>query len=206
MEKILFILLLIIFDDSKFYNNIKEVNPSNYTYIVNKNNKLSKNYVPSDLELINIKYSCENKYLRRKAKIAFEKMANDAKKENMNIIVVSAYRSFDYQEKLYTSYVDKLGIFRANIASSKAGHSEHQTGLAIDVSDETLNYDNFENTKEFIWMINNSYKYGFILRYPKAKYHITGFKYEPWHFRYVGIRLATYIFFNDVTLEETISK
>ena len=206
MEKILFILILILYDDSKFYNNIKEITPSNYTYIINKNNKLNKNYIPNDLELIDIKYSCEDKKLRKKAKNAFEKMAINAKKEGFNIIIVSAFRSYDYQEKLYNNYVNELGHFRANIASAKPGHSEHQTGLSIDVANSTLDYDNFENTKEFNWMINNAHKYGFILRYPKAKYHITGFKYEPWHYRYVGIKLASYIYKNNITLEEYYSK
>ena len=90
----------------------------------------------------------------------------------------------------------------ADVASARSGHSEHQTGLAVDVSDITLDYDNFEKTKEFTWMKNNAYKYGFILRYPKAKFHITGFKYEPWHYRYVGNVVAQIIHSKNITLEE----
>ena len=88
------------------------------------------------------------------------------------------------------------------MSSARAGHSEHQTGLAVDVSNSSLDYDNFESTKEFYWMKNNAHKFGFILRYPKASFHITGFKYEPWHYRYVGIKIATYIYKNNLTLEE----
>ena len=202
MEKVLFILILILYSNDNFYKNINKTIPNNYDYIVNKNYKIDKNYVPEDLELIDINYSCENKYLRHDAKIAFEKMAKKAKKEGLNIIVVSAYRNYEYQNKLYNDYVNELGKFRADIASARPGHSEHQTGLAIDISNTSLDYGNFENTEEFNWMINNSYKYGFILRYPKAKYDITGFKYEPWHYRYVGVDIAKYIYENNITLEE----
>ena len=89
--------------------------------------------------------------------------------------------------------------------SAKPGHSEHQTGLAVDVEGENKDYDNFEDTKEFIWMKNNAHRFGFILRYPKGKEHITGFKYEPWHYRYVGIETATKIFKQNITLEEYLN-
>ena len=202
MEKILYILILILLEND-FYKDIYTIyNPTSYSILVNKNNKLTSNYIPNDLEAINLNYSCKDKFLRKKAKIAFEKMANEAKLEGLTIIAVSAYRSYDYQEKLYNNYVKEKGIYYADLASARAGHSEHQTGLAVDVSNSSLDYDNFESTKEFIWMQNNSYKYGFILRYPKAKFHITGFKYEPWHYRYVGVKIATYIYKNKLTLEE----
>ena len=140
--------------------------------------------------------------MRSEAKTNFENMAKEASKMGLNIVATSTYRSYDYQEKLYNNYVKDKGFYYADIASARAGHSEHQTGLAVDVADLSLDYDNFENTKEFNWMLNNSYKYGFILRYPKANYLITGFKYEPWHYRYVGIDIATYIHKNKITLEE----
>ena len=186
-----------------FYNDINIIyNPTTYDFLINKNNKLTKDYIPNDLELINIKYSCKDKYLKRDARINFEKLAKEAKKEDFNIIAVSTYRSYKYQEKLYNNYVKDKGIYYADMASARSGHSEHQTGLAVDVADLSLDYDNFENTKEFIWMKNNAYKYGFIMRYPKASFHITGFKYEPWHYRYVGVEVATYIYKNNITLEE----
>ena len=201
MEKIIYILILIILEND-FYNDIKNTYPYNYDFIVNKNYKLDKNYIPNDLEKISLEYSCENKYLRHIARINFEQMAKDAKKNNLNIIAVSTYRSYEYQDKLYNNYVKEKGIHYADMASARAGHSEHQTGLAIDIADISLDYDNFESTKEFIWVKNNAHKYGFILRYPKSKFHITGFKYEPWHYRYVGINIATYIFKKKLTLEE----
>ena len=206
MEKVLIILFLIFMENNNFYKKINIVLPNKYDFIVNKNNKLEKNYVPNDLEKIDIKYACNNMYLRKEAKENFEKMAMDANKKGLNIVAVSTYRSFEYQNKLYNTYVKDKGFYYADIASARAGHSEHQTGLAVDVSDKKLDYDNFEDTKEFTWMINNSYKYGFILRYPKAKYLVTGFKYEPWHYRYVGINTAAEIYKKSLTLEEYINK
>ena len=129
-------------------------------------------------------------------------MADDAKENGFNIVAVSTYRSYEYQEKLYNNYVNDKGKYYADMCSARAGHSEHQTGLAVDIADLSLDYDNFEYTKEFIWVKENAHKYGFIMRYPKAKFHITGFKYEPWHYRYVGIEIATYIYENNLTLEE----
>lgn len=202
MEKIIYILLLIILEND-FYKDVNTLyNPTSYDYLVNKNNKLTSDYIPNDLEIIDIKYSCKNKYLRKEARINFENMTKNAKKEGFNIVAVSTYRSYEYQEKLYNNYVLDKGFYYADMASARAGHSEHQTGLAVDVANESLDYDNFESTKEFDWMKKNAHKYGFILRYPKGKFHITGFKYEPWHYRYVGIDIATYIYKNKLTLEE----
>ena len=202
MEKIIYILLLIILEND-FYKDINTIyNPTSYDFLVNKNNKLTSDYIPNDLEIIDVNYACKDKFLRKEARIAFEKLAIQAKKEGFNIIAVSTYRSYEYQEKLYNNYVLDKGFYYADMASARAGHSEHQTGLAVDVADISLDYDNFENTKEFTWMKNNAHKYGFILRYPKASFHVTGFKYEPWHYRYVGVDIATYIYKNNLTLEE----
>ena len=184
-----------------FYKNINTVTIDNTSILVNKNNKLDSNYIPTSLEPINLMYSCKDKLLKHEARIYFEEMAKDALKEDMHIIAVSTYRTYEYQEKLYNNYVDKYGYYYAELCSAHPGHSEHQTGLAVDIADLSLDYDNFEKTKEFIWMQNNAYKYGFILRYPKAKFHITGFKYEPWHYRYVGTTISKYIHDNNITLE-----
>ena len=202
MEKILYIIILIVLEHD-FYNNINTIySPNTYDFLVNKNNRLTYDYIPNNLEEISLEYSCQNKLLRHEAKIAFEEMAKQAKLEGYNIVAVSTYRPYEYQEKLYNNYVKEKGKYYADLASARPGHSEHQTGLAVDVADLTLDYDNFESTKEFNWMKENAHKYGFILRYPKAKFHITGFKYEPWHYRYVGVSVATYIYENNITLEE----
>ncbi len=170
--------------------------------LVNKDNKLPDNYVPNDLKPINSDYTINMQYLRSIAKYHFEKMCKCAKKEGLNILAVSTFRSSDYQDKLYKKYCLEKGIEYANMCSAKKGHSEHQTGLAVDVADITGDYDNFIKTKEYEWMIHNAYKYGFILRYPKYKTDITGYKFEPWHYRYIGKQIAKRLLFNNITLEE----
>lgn len=176
-------------------------NPNDYLVLVNKNNKLPKDYIPKDLEQINTKYSNSKQYMRSKAKQAFESMAKDIEKYNLKIIAVSTYRSYEYQDKLFNNYVKEKGIKYANRCSAEAGFSEHQTGLAVDIANITLDYDNFDKTDEFNWVKENAHKYGFIMRYQKNKEDITGYKYEPWHYRYVG-DIAEYIYNTDLTFEE----
>lgn len=202
---IIFILLCLLKGDEMmgFYENINIVeNPNDIDVLVNKNNKLDKNYVPYDLEKISILYSNDDKYLRKEAKDAFENLSMDAKRKGYRVIATSTYRSYDYQEKLYNHYVEEYGLEYADNCSARKGHSEHQTGLAVDVEGTDSDYNDFEDTKDFIWMKDNAHKYGFILRYPKDKTHITGFKYEPWHYRYVGIEIATYMYEHNLCLEE----
>jgi len=200
------LILIFLTKDAKednFYKNIKLIsNPDDYLVLVNKNNQLNFNYVPNDLESISLKYSNEDKYLRHEAKINFENLSEDALKLGYRIIAVSAYRDYNYQNQLFNNYVKDKGLDYALDCSAKPGHSEHQTGLAVDVEGSNNNYDNFIDTKEYLWMKDNAHKYGFILRYPKGKENITGFKFEPWHYRYVGKELATYIYNNKLTLEE----
>ena len=179
---------------------IKE--PNKYDVLVNKKYKLPEDYIPNDLEEVNINYAYEHKYLRHEAKIAFENMAYDASKLGYKIILVSAYRNYQYQQSLYQEYVDTMGIEYAKMCSAEAGHSEHQTGLALDIMGSNGDYNLFSESKEFVWVKENAHKYGFILRYPENKTKITGFKYEPWHYRYVGTTLATYLYENDLTLDE----
>ena len=203
------ILILLFFnkEEEEFYKNIKLIkNPDDILVLVNKNNQLPSNHMPKELESISLKYANKDKYLKKVAKIAFETLSEDAAKLGYCIIAVSAYRDYNYQNELFNYYIKEKGIDYALDCSAKPGHSEHQSGLAVDVEGSNKDYDNFENSKEFIWMKNNAHKYGFILRYPKGKEHITGFKYEPWHYRYVGIKVAKYIYDNNLTLEEYLKK
>lgn len=123
----------------------------------------------------------------------------DAKKEGHIIDLISSYRTYDYQKKLYENYVKKHGQEVADTFSAKPGHSEHQTGLAFDVGQID---DNYGDTKEGIWLSKNAHLYGFIIRYPKGKELITGYKYEPWHIRYLGKEIATKVFESGLCLEE----
>ena len=189
--------------DQEFYTNVKKALNVDTNYVlVNKFYYLDNNYIPQNLENIDSKYSASGRKLVNVARISFEFLAKKAKEEGYNIRAVSTYRSYDYQTSLYNNYVKQDGVENADKYSARAGFSEHQTGLAVDVDNVTSNFNNFENTEEYKWMLENAYKYGFILRYPKGKEDITGYIYEPWHYRYVGIEIASFINQNNITYEE----
>ena len=190
--------------DNEYYTNVLTIeNPDDISVLVNKYNTLKKEYVPKDLETINSKYGSGK--LRKEAKIAFEEMCQAAKKENITIYGGSGYRSYDYQKNLYNKYVKQDGKTQADTYSARAGYSEHQTGLAMDILNGKWEYVK-NNHKEYTWLINNSYKYGYILRYPKGKENITGYMYEEWHYRYVGKDIAKEIYNLNITYDEYIAK
>lgn len=189
--------------DKKDYTNVVESEHLNSTNIlINKHIYLREDYIPDNLVKINPKYTVSTKYLVNEANNSLEKMIEDINKDNLNIRIISAYRSYSYQKDLYDNYVSKDGIKLADTYSARPGYSEHQTGLVIDIDSIKTSYEQFEFTNEFKWMQKNSYKYGFILRYPKNKENITGFIYESWHYRYVGKEIAKYIYDNNITFDE----
>ncbi|MBQ7137119.1 MAG: M15 family metallopeptidase [Bacilli bacterium] len=189
--------------DQNFYTNIKEAPKAGTNYVlVNKFYYLNKDYIPNNLEEIDNNYSVPGKKLVNTAKISFEFLAKKAKEEGLTIRAISTYRSYDYQSNLYNKYIKEDGVEKADKYSARPGFSEHQTGFAVDVDNKITNYNNFDTTKEYKWMLENAHKYGFILRYPKGKEHITGYMYEPWHYRYVGVNIATFIKQNNLTYEE----
>ena len=189
-------------DKTHYEDKIPAKNLNKETILVNKYYYLDENYVPNNLEKINNQYALDNMKLVKEAKEAFEKLSKDASKENLNIIAMSSYRSYSYQIDLYNRYAKSDGKEKADTYSGRAGHSEHQTGLAVDVYNKKVPYTSFENTKEYEWMMKNAYKYGFILRFPKDKEEETGYHFESWHYRYVGIDIATYIKENNISFEE----
>lgn len=152
--------------------------------------------------IVNKKYSIPSNYnpgIDNTAYLALTNLQNAAKNVGYNIPLVSGFRSYSRQVTLYNNYVAKDGQALADTYSARPGHSKHQTGLAFDVGKID---DNYGNTPEGIWLYNNCHKYGFILRYPQGKTNITGYKYEPWHIRYVGVEHATNIYNQNITLEE----
>ena len=178
-----------------------------YLILVNRDHALEENYEPSDLVVPNIPLQTTSNmtaHVRAQVATELENMFNAAKKDNINLIGISGYRSCDYQVTVYNDAVANEGVESANNYVAHPGHSEHQTGLAIDIlSSEYSSLDEgFENTKTFKWMLENSSTYGFILRYPKGKEDITGYSYEPWHLRYVGKDAAKEITEKQLTLEE----
>ena len=189
--------------DQPYYTNTKpSKNLNTILILVNKYNYVTEDYVPENLEPLNTIYARSGMQLVKEAKEVFENMSQKAKEEGLNIIAMSSYRSYDYQVNLYNNYVKTDGKEAADTYSARAGYSEHQTGLAVDVYNAELPYTSFEETEEFNWMQENAYKYGFILRFPKDKVDITGYQYEAWHYRYVGIKAAEYIHNHNLTLEE----
>ena len=154
--------------------------------------------------IANKTYSLPSSYkpggLTKETKDAFAKMQAAAKLDGINLVIKSGYRSYTTQKNTYNYYVSYDGVAKTDTYSARPGHSEHQTGLAMDLN--TIN-DTFHNTKEAKWLASNCHKYGFILRYPKGKTNETGYKYESWHFRYVGEELAPKLYNNGdwITLE-----
>ena len=182
--------------NNPFYTNTKKTKEEGILTLVNKYNYVSRDYIPKDLINVN------GLKINKEAYESFLKMKEDMKKDDLSIRIISAYRDYNYQENLYNSYLKKEKQSIVDTYSARAGFSEHHTGLAIDVDNGKLNFDNFYLTKEFTWMQDNAHKYGFILRYPKDKEDITGYSYEPWHYRYVGKEIAEYIKKHNSTYEE----
>lgn len=189
--------------NNKYYTNTK---PSKYLntekILVNKYNYVTEDYIPENLQIVSSKYSSKTVKLVSYAKEAFEELAAAAEKENYTINAMSSYRDYAYQNTLYNNYGKKDGYDNADTYSARPGYSEHQTGLAVDIDNKKEYFTNFEKTKEYEWMQNNAYKYGFILRFPKDKVLETGYEYESWHYRYVGKEIAKYIHDNNMCYEE----
>ena len=169
--------------------------------IVNKTYSLPENYVPKNTykDASNLKYCSE--CINNDAYKRFIEMQSDATSLGLSIWIQSGYRSYELQKELYNNYVERDGKEKADTYSARPGHSEHQTGLAFDLNSIS---DDFQYTNEGKWVNENAYIYGFILRYPKGKEDITGYKYESWHLRYVGVDLAKKLYNNGdwITLEE----
>ena len=189
-------------DKEPYKDMIKATNLNSINILVNKHNYLTEDYVPENLENINSSYALSNMKMVSEAKNAFENLSKDASKQNLKVIAMSTYRSYEYQVDLYNRYVKTDGKEAADTYSGRPGNSEHQTGLAVDVYNVKESYTNFEKTKEYNWMQDNAYKYGFILRFPKDKENETGYEFESWHYRYVGLEAAKYIKEHNISFEE----
>mgnify|MGYP003310485750 CR=1 FL=1 len=193
--------------DSPFYQNIKTITyPHELLVIVNKYNKLPDNFQQYNLVGMNRAYTVNDGKQYLLLDIVNEKymqMADAAKTAGLSMKVVSAYRTESYQAGLYNNKLRATGRVNADNYSARPGHSEHQTGLAVDINSTS---GSFEYTAEFKWLKQHAHEYGFILRYPKGKEWITGYAYEPWHYRYVGVDVATVIYEEDITYEEYYAK
>jgi len=176
--------------------------------LVNKERALPRDYVPIDLVKLTVPTVLANpeiNQLRKAASDALEYLFQAAEEEDFSLSARSGYRSYATQNSLYSSNVERRGLEHAQKFSAQPGHSEHQTGLAIDITSNSVNNqltEYFGETPEGIWVSENAHLFGFIIRYPYGKDSITGYSYEPWHLRYVGKDLAGNIFESGLTMEE----
>ena len=190
--------------DYKFYDDSEACDLSKGMYsLVNKFYYLDKDYVPLNLVTITGKYARDSAKLVDVAYENFVKMADSAFEDGLVIKITTGYRSYNFQSTLYNNYVRLDGIKNADTYSARPGYSEHQLGYSADLTNkDNVSFAQFDTTKEFKWLSENAYKYGFIMRYPKEKEYITGYVYESWHYRYVGVDIAKYIHDNNITYEE----
>lgn len=217
IKRIIILVLLIcgifyIFENKMFEGeSVKKVRATmtnTNLLLVNRKYGLDENYKPEKLTIPNIKFNSESddeeKHVSKTIVKSLEKMFNDALSEGIVLIGNSGYRSYESQVETYNNRVRSEGRKMADAYVAKPGFSEHQTGLCIDITNESKYF--VKGTKEADWLNDNCYKYGFIIRYPEGKEDITGISYEPWHVRYVGIDVAKEIHNKNITLEEYLKK
>lgn len=180
--------------------------------LVNKENAMSPDYIPDNIVELNTPFiSNGNPNVNKMTKVAadaLKELFDGAQKDSIYLLVVSGYRDYNYQKYLYEKEVEVFGQNKASMYVAKPGTSEHQTGLAVDILSEdhqTLD-KGFEDTSAYRWVEENCADYGFIIRYPKGKEDVTGYGYEPWHLRYVGVDVAKDIVSKGITLEEYLDE
>lgn len=181
---------------------------SEFMILINKEFGISKDYKPDDLTTVKAVADgrkSEYQMLRKAAADEFDKLTEAALKDGCIIKITTGYRPYSFQKELYDKTLREKGKAYASKYSAKPGYSEHQTGLAADVSSPSVKYkllDKYGDTPEGKWLAENAYKFGFIIRYKDGTQEITGYEYEPWHIRYVGKVAAGYIHDKQITLEE----
>ena len=184
-------------------------NPDSPKLLVNKTRKLPNDFSPRQLIIPDVRFPFdeyhEKKQMRAVAALALEDLFEKAESSGLYLYAVSGYRSYERQENIFNLKVENRGLEETLKVSAYPGTSEHQTGFSMDISSLSNDFEltqSFGETKEGIWVAHNAHKSGFIVRYPHGKENITGYSYEPWHLRYIGIDEATYLYENNLTLEE----
>ncbi len=187
--------------DKEDYKDPVVIDKYDEKVLVNKHRQLSKNYKPNDLVKINSKYATDKKQVAERVAVnAFINMYNAASKDGYGLVINSSYRSYNDQMEICDQYRQLYGDAYVSKYVALPGFSEHQTGLSFDIG--STNSKTFASSKEYSWMQDNAYKYGFIQRFPKGYESVTGFRAEPWHYRYVGKKIAKYMHDEKITYEE----
>lgn len=173
---------------------------------VNKFYTLSETYTPENLKNIDLTYAYDEEGKNKLIDYAYDKFlelwqaAND---QGFYLMVTSSYRDYESQKEIYDYRVSNWGERKADETAARPGHSEHQTGLVIDMTSKTEPLaDSFTDSKAYEWLKENAYKYGFIERYPEGKTYLTGYNPESWHWRYVGLEAAKTMHDEDITFDE----
>lgn len=177
--------------------------------LVNKKIRLPANYAPSDLiSLVGSVTALPGSSLRREAALALIDLVNAARTDGKNLTIVSDYRSYSQQVSVFNGWAASVGLKSAESFSARPGHSQHQLGTAIDFGVEGKSYFNeaFGKTAEGVWLSDNASKFGFVISYPKGKEAITGYSYEPWHYRYIGKDNAQKMINSGLILEEFLQR
>ena len=186
-----------------YTNTVTVSNLNDIDILVNKYSGLPSDYTPSDL--VTVSNSGEhNAQMRAPAAQAFEQMVAAASQQGFILNACSAFRSYDYQSGLYYNGVNGYGVEYADRYWTRPGFSEHQTGLAVDIrmDNDTSDLDAVRYNSHYPWLLKHMHEYGFILRYPDDKEDKTKIAPESWHLRYVGVDLATYLYENNLSLDE----
>lgn len=192
--------------DKDFYTDIKTVDMNiddPYLILVNKYHILNENYGPDSVVDVSSQFAYAGIKIDESIYGVFRNMWYDAKDEGLTLILTSGFRDYNLQKTLYVKYSASHGKVEADRFSARPGHSEHQLGFALDIVAYGYGLvEEFEQSDEFAWLQEHAYEYGFIMRYPKDKEYLTGYSYEPWHYRYVGKEVAKYIHENNITYDE----
>lgn len=171
--------------------------------LVNKFNKLSPDFTPEDLTLVKNWYCYGENQLAKVAYEAFIDLYNKAKEDEIKLFINSSYRNYSAQEKTYNDLKNTYGTKRADSQAARPGHSEHETGLSFDVfTPGNSSTENFKDSAAYTWLKTHAHEFGFIERYPEDKEYLTGYNFESWHWRYVGIETANIIHEEEITFDE----
>ena len=188
---------------SEYENTIAVYDETNTNMLVNKTYYLSQDYLPKDISELSVVYAAKGLSLALEAKESFMAWCDAGMALGIRFYAASSYRSYQSQSDIYNSYINSMGQEKADALSARPGHSEHQTGLTVDLASANMEgLSEYKDTVEYTWTSKNCQDYGWILRYPDGKQSINGYEFESWHYRYLGKELATQVVNSNLTYDE----